>query len=62
MYVNFKVCLNGRSLAYPAYLFILICVVGPGNMHFDYGQDVYFIKPTKERPVQGATTKNTERR
>ncbi|KAM7448574.1 hypothetical protein ABFA07_003481 [Porites harrisoni] len=35
---------------------------GPGNVHFDYGQDIYFIKPEKEFPAQGDKAKGAERR
>ncbi|XP_078346621.1 katanin-interacting protein-like isoform X3 [Oculina patagonica] len=35
---------------------------GPGTVHFDYGQDVYFIKQTREYPAQGGMPKDAERR
>lgn len=37
-------------------------VLGPGNVHFDYGQDVYFMKPSKEYPSQSGMAKDVERR
>lgn len=40
----------------------IISVLGPGNVHFDYGQDVYFIKLTREHPTQGGMAKDAERR
>lgn len=40
----------------------IISVLGPGTVHFDYGQDVYFIKPTREYPTQGGMAKDAERR
>ena len=46
------------TLSCPTFLSIL----GPGNVHFDYGQDIYFIKPEKEFPVQGDKAKSAERR
>lgn len=35
---------------------------GPGNVHFDHGQDVYFIKSPKENPAAGDNKADTERR
>lgn len=35
---------------------------GPGNMHFDHGQDVFFIKMTRGYAVHGTSTKDVERR
>ena len=40
----------------------VISILGPGNVHFDHGQDIYFIKPAKEYPTQGDKGKNAERR
>ena len=40
----------------------IISALGPGNVHFDYGQDVYFIKPRREYPTQGGVAKDAERR
>lgn len=40
----------------------IICISGPGNVHFDYGQDIYFIKREKEHPAQGGKAKDAERR
>ena len=37
-------------------------VLGPGNVHFDYGQDVYFIKPSSESPSQSGMVGDAERR
>lgn len=37
-------------------------VLGPGNVHFDYGQDVYFIKPSSESPSQTGMVGDGERR
>jgi len=37
-------------------------ILGPGNVHFDYGQDVYFIKPSREYPSQSGMTRDAERR
>ena len=42
--------------------FNYICFSGPGNMHFDHGQDVFFIKTTREYAVHGTSTKDVERR
>ena len=40
----------------------MICISGPGNVHFDYGQDIYFIKREKEHTAQGGKAKDAERR
>ena len=37
-------------------------ILGPGNVHFDYGQDVYFIKPSREYPSHSGMTRDAERR
>ena len=37
-------------------------VLGPGNVHFDYGQDVYLIKPSSESPSQTDMFGDAERR
>ena len=39
-----------------------ICFSGPGNMHFDQGRDVFFIKTTRRYAAHGASTKDVERR
>lgn len=37
-------------------------VLGPGNVHSDYGEDVYFIKPSREYPSQSGMARVAERR
>ena len=37
-------------------------ILGPGNVHFDYGQDVFFIKFSREYPLQSGMARDAERR
>ena len=40
----------------------VIFILGPGNVHFDHGQDIYFIKRTKNYPAAGDRVTDAERR
>ena len=37
-------------------------ILGPGNVHFDYGQDVCFVKPSREYPSESSMARDAERR
>lgn len=51
-----------RLSAGSEFMMFIISFLGPGNVHFDYGQDVYFIKLTREHLTQGGMAKDAERR
>lgn len=53
---------RGRPFVCSEIMMSIISSLGPGNVHFDYGQDVYFIKPTREYPTQGGVATDAERR
>lgn len=53
---------RGRRFVCSEIVMSIISALGPGNVHFDYGQDVYFIKPRREYPTQGGVAKDAERR
>ena len=36
--------------------------LGPGNVHFDHGQEIYLIKSSKENSAPNVKTVDVERR